>query len=349
MAYDMHSDGGRRGDRFLQSMQPLTATLPYLVSPGVLLRAVPRLRSRLTLGAPCTGNHEAAANFSAYRNRFAGQPGAAARASQSLYWSVDIGPVHLVSYNTEVYFWPKQFGYEHAQRQHAWLAADLAAADANRDKVPWVIIMGHRPMYCIATGPDGRCDGEHEASRTGTMMQCSATNGHQCAPLGGAAKAAPLLSVEELMYAHGVDVAMFGHVHAYARHWPVFREVPFPGPDAYTDPPATVHITNGAAGNPEMLLGDASPPLGACGAPWCAFQAGYAPRPGQTADYSYARLSVCNATHLRWEQLSGTLGRVIDDVWVVRRQGVPVFGARAQAAAAAVAGAQETVRELVRH
>ena len=143
-AYDLNSDGGRRGDRFLQRMQPLAATLPYLASPG---------------------NHEVAANFSAFRNRFAGMPGAAAATSESLFWSADVGPVHLVSYNTEVYFWPAEFGESHARRQYEWLAADLKAADANRDAVPWVVVMGHRPMYCVATGKDGRCDAEHEASR----------------------------------------------------------------------------------------------------------------------------------------------------------------------------------------
>ena len=333
-AYDLESDGGRTGDRFLSAMQPLTASLPYLVSPG---------------------NHEQAANFSAFRNRFAGMPGSAA--SESLYWSADIGPLHLVSYNTEVYFvralvmdiallpacansralsislpqWPKHFGYEHAAQQHAWLAADLAAADANRDAVPWVVVTGHRPMYCVATGGDGRCDAEHEASRQGTMMECSAADGHVCWRRD-AAKALPELSVEALMQQFGVDVAIFGHVHAYARHWPVFAEHTLAsGPDAYTDPPGTVYFLTGAGGNPEMKLGDLPPPLGPCSAPWCAFQAGYAPRPGQGADYSYSRITVPNATHLRWEQVSGTLGDVIDDVWLVRSAGVPAFGAAAAA------------------
>ena len=58
--------------------------------------------------------------------------------------------------------------------------------------------------------------------------------------------------------------AIFGHVHAYARHYPAFDEKAFTGEDAYTDPPATVHFTAGAAGNPEMAVGDVPPPLGKC-------------------------------------------------------------------------------------
>jgi hypothetical protein len=32
--------------------------------------------------------------------------------------------------------------------QRAWLEADLKRAAANRDMVPWLILVGHRPMYC---------------------------------------------------------------------------------------------------------------------------------------------------------------------------------------------------------
>ena len=41
---------------------------------------------------------------------------------------------------------------------------DLAQANEDRASRPWVLVMGHRPMYCtVAVG--GHCDGEHEASR----------------------------------------------------------------------------------------------------------------------------------------------------------------------------------------
>ena len=180
LAYDLNSDGGRRGDRWLNRVQGMAAATPYLVSPGacVVTLALPltwqRCVRRLTR-APASGNHEVAANFSAFRERFRGMPGAPASAlaaappggaASPLYWSLDVGPVHLVSYNTEVYFWPALYGVASAAAQHAWLERDLAAADANRAAVPWVVVMGHRPMYCVATGADGKCDVEHEASRT---------------------------------------------------------------------------------------------------------------------------------------------------------------------------------------
>ena len=35
-------------------------------------------------------------------------------------------------------------------KQYEWLVADLEAADRpeNRSVRPWVVLMGHRPMYC---------------------------------------------------------------------------------------------------------------------------------------------------------------------------------------------------------
>ena len=34
------------------------------------------------------------------------------------YYSVDVGPVHLVAYNTEALFWPGSFGVEYIQRMY---------------------------------------------------------------------------------------------------------------------------------------------------------------------------------------------------------------------------------------
>lgn len=96
--YDMHDEHGARADRFFEMVQPLAATHPFLVSPG---------------------NHEQSSNFSAYRARFQ-MP--AAPGSDGLWWSRDVGPVHIVSYSTEVLFWPAFYGETTWRRQYAWLA-----------------------------------------------------------------------------------------------------------------------------------------------------------------------------------------------------------------------------------
>ena len=64
-----------------------------------------------------------------------------------LFYSFDVGPVHFVSVDTEFYYF-LNYGLKMVARQFAWLEADLAAADANRAERPWVVLFGHRPMYC---------------------------------------------------------------------------------------------------------------------------------------------------------------------------------------------------------
>ena len=104
----------------------------------------------------------------------------------------------------------------------------MQAANARRGQVPWVMALGHRPMYCVvASRPGGRCNEEHEASRLGLPSACPHNNPRACRPRpppaargrggggqheqGGAA-AAPSFPIEELFNRHGVDLAVFGHV-----------------------------------------------------------------------------------------------------------------------------------------
>ena len=64
------------------------------------------------------------------------------------------------------------------------LGADLARANmpANRAKTPWIVVYGHRPMYCnvaahnVTTNTSG-CDGEQEQSRNGAQTFPGSTSG----------------------------------------------------------------------------------------------------------------------------------------------------------------------------
>lgn len=306
LAYDLQDLRGRRASRFLSALQPVAARVPLLVLPG---------------------NHEAGAwNFSHYRRLFA-MPGA--RGSESLYWSLDLGPLHLTAYNTEVFFWPQWFGEAHMRRMRDWMAADLAAAAANRGATPWIVVAGHRPMYCAArSARGGGCDAEHEASRRGLPTVCPHDNPRACRRVRGRG-----LDVEQLLFSFGVDLAVFGHVHCYERYAPTFNHTVRHGPRSsfhrYLNPRATAHVTTGAGGNKEMRVGPEPPPRGPCAhsAPWCVFQSGHAPGARQSADYSHSRLTVHNASHLCWQQVSATLGGVIDNWWLVQERHGPFSAA----------------------
>ena len=59
-----------------------------------------------------------------------------------LWWySYDYGMVHMIMMSTEHDFLP-------GSRQYEWLEKDLKSID--RSKTPWVMIGGHRAMYCSA-------------------------------------------------------------------------------------------------------------------------------------------------------------------------------------------------------
>lgn len=65
------------------------------------------------------------------------------------YWSYNIGNVHFVVFSTEFYYFPQYYGKLQIQTQYRWLAEDLKKANKpeNRARWPWIVTIGHRPMY----------------------------------------------------------------------------------------------------------------------------------------------------------------------------------------------------------
>lgn len=292
LGYDLDSSNGRNGDAFLRDIEPIAAYVPYMVSAG---------------------NHERAYNFSHYKARFlmpfgdvraVGVSDVRADPSRGVppsfpdskqhdnhYYSFDLGPVHVVAWNSEAFFYPQYFDAAYADRMYEWLAFDLKSV--NRSLTPWVVAHAHRPMYCAESrasneSGESRCDAEKEAARLGIMSSCAGDYAASSCARGGydvdRAAASNVLprkrlevlartqkrnarswNVERLLYDHGVDLAFFGHVHDYERYFPVFDEaVEMAGVttaasennipiDAYFQPRATVHVTTGSGGNKEML------------------------------------------------------------------------------------------------
>jgi len=294
------------GDAFMEDIQPIASHVPYMVAPG---------------------NHEDYANFSHYKARFTTPGWADGSWNENLFWSTDVGLVHFVGYNTEAYFdGPINVT---VQQQYDWLKADLKKANSNRETVPWIVVMGHRPFYCnVAAHRNGSlfCDEEQEQSRVGPASQ----HGQY--------------AMEELLHEYGVDLALFGHVHDYSRFLPVYQHSVKNGSAAapFVNPGATVYVTIGGAGNPEMP----QPPVSKCSTwdpfqnctkipqtPWLVGESGYFPK---CPNFNYGRIDVVNATHLHWEQVSvtrpgrgvnGTViqnasvvspGVVIDDFWLIQ-------------------------------
>jgi len=152
-AYDLNMMDGHVGDIFMQEIEPIAASVPFMV---------------------CPGNHEMHNVFSHYSQRFRLMPSNENEGVQSVhvggrsmdaepkevpnnwFYSFDVGLVHFTIISTEIYF-KKTLDVDGdvIARQEAWLEQDLAKANANREQTPWLVVIGHRPMYC--TSDDTNC------------------------------------------------------------------------------------------------------------------------------------------------------------------------------------------------
>eukprot|EP00471_Norrisiella_sphaerica_P006244 CAMPEP_0184478520 /NCGR_PEP_ID=MMETSP0113_2-20130426/522_1 /TAXON_ID=91329 /ORGANISM="Norrisiella sphaerica, Strain BC52" /LENGTH=688 /DNA_ID=CAMNT_0026856343 /DNA_START=280 /DNA_END=2346 /DNA_ORIENTATION=- len=102
------------------------------------------------------------------------------------YYSLDIGPAHLIFLNT--------YTDSHKDSlQYAWLLSDLQSVD--RNQTPWLFVFMHAPMY---NSNVKHVPWEEEPT---TQMKDN---------------------MEELFYQYGVNVVFAGHVHAYERFLTTF-------------------------------------------------------------------------------------------------------------------------------
>lgn len=213
--------------------------------------------------------------------------------SESIFYSWNIGPAHIISISTEVYFF-LNYGLEQVVQQYDWLEKDLqeAASPQNRKLHPWIITMGHRPMYC--SNSDGDDCTKHESVIRGGL-----TSKH-------------LFPLEDLFYKYGVDLSLWAHEHSYERLFPIYNRQVCNGSkeEPYTNPCAPVHITTGSAGCQED-----HDPFEKDYPPWTAYR---------SEDYGYTRMTIFNETHLFMDQVSADKeGEVIDKVWIIKESHGP--------------------------
>lgn len=257
------------GDEFMRQIEPIAAYLPYMT---------------------CPGNHEQKSNFSHYKNRFTmpERNGQLDELGLDMYYSFNIGPVHFISINTEYYYF-MEYGFHQIIRQYLWLENDLkiASSQENREKRPWIIIYGHRPMYCSDQDND-------DCTRFTTRTRIGVPLLH-------------IFGLEELMMRYNVDLAIWAHEHDWERLWPVYdwkvKNGTTTSGDPYTNPKAPVHIITGSAGNRER-------------------HESWLPWPDVTAframDYGYTRLNALNGTHLQIQQVSDDQnGKIIDEFFLI--------------------------------
>lgn len=269
--YDLNDHLGSLGDQFMRSIEPIAARVVYQTS---------------------VGNHEVAQNFTHYSHRFQMTDTSAGTRNNSFYYSFNLGPVHFVAYSTEFYYFMRQTGIEPLIAQYNWLKKDLRRANkpGERSKRPWIIVFGHRPMYC-SSRLDDDCSKDYNLIRDGL-------------PISGQ------YSLEKLFYEQGVDMVVEAHEHSYERFLPLYQGKIMNGTDdvrdPYHNPKAPVHVITGSAGCKENLDPSVKKPA-----------------PGsivRVSDYGYMRLYASNSK-LLIEQVSDDLdGHIVDKYTVSKSQ-----------------------------
>ncbi|XP_074659811.1 acid phosphatase type 7-like [Tubulanus polymorphus] len=267
-AYDMADDNARVGDQFMNMIQPIASKVPYMT---------------------CVGNHEFHYDYSNYKNRLGNSmPNTPGR--DNMYYSFDVGPVHFIAINTEIYYY-KISDLKQIYSQHKWVENDLieATKPQNRAVRPWIIMLGHRPMYCGNRDND-MCTKNENLVRNGYWG---------------------VFGLEKLLYSYGVDLAIWAHEHSYERLWPIYDFKVYNGtPTAYTNPKAPVHITTGSAGCKEKL-----DPFKKTPPAWSAVR---------LDDYGYTRLQIHNSTHIFLQQVSDDKGgKIVDAMTLIREKHGP--------------------------
>ena len=151
------------------------------------------------------GNHEAYHEFVAFQRRFFMPSNASGAEEGNQYWSLNYSWMHMIFMSSECDFSPES-------KQFSWLLNDLKAVD--RSKTPWLIVTFHRPIY----------NSNHAHQMEGKVFKSI---------------------YEPIFMDFGIDLVISGHVHAYERTYPVYKN------NVTNDAPR--YITIGDGGNHEGL------------------------------------------------------------------------------------------------
>lgn len=240
-------------------------------------------------------------------------PGPESNGVDNFWYSFDYGLVHFIAMDSETDFpyspeypfiadthgaggtptpeetYPTDsgpFGYingsykeNESYEQYNWLINDLKSV--NRTATPWVIAMGHRPMY----------------SSQNSSYQANIRD-----------------AFESVMIDNGVDMYLAGHIHWYERLTPLtdsgaIDQASIISKNAYQTNPGVsmVHVINGMAGNIEshsQLGSDKRQPFSVV---------------LNQKDFGFSKLTVNSATKLTWQFIMGKNGKLGDEFTLTKK------------------------------
>jgi predicted MPP superfamily phosphohydrolase len=252
IAYDLFDDDNRLGDNYMNTLEPVVSRVPYMV---------------------VAGNHEEPDDYQSYDSRFT-MPG------NNFYHTYTIGLVRFVGINTESILFQDNM----TQPTLDFLETTLNRTEEDKVMYPWLVVLGHRPLYCSqAYNADfPTCFDEAEVIRG---------------------------QIEDLLYDYQVDLYIDGHVHNYQRTTAVYNNTPLETTSdvefGYIDPKAPIYITTGGPGSDESQV----PLESNATLTWYVTGA---------EELTYSVMTAYNSTHLWWEQWFSEVDALADSFWVVK-------------------------------
>ena len=169
-----------------------------------------------------------------------------------------------------------------------FLEKDLQSYD--REEYPWLVVLGHRPLYC---SPDG-----DSSTMLGFFRNTDCID----------AAEVMRTTFEEFWMKSGADMVISGHVHAYERLGPVYNNVSMEceveTQNVCINSPTPIYPVTGVPGNDESYDPVSTDPL-----PFSKAQDG---------ELGFSRLTVFNETHLLWEQVRSVTFEISDSLWLIK-------------------------------
>ena len=194
-------------DQWLSLIEPISTRIPYMIAIGNHEQAHLIGGGKDPSKAEGNGFHPPWGN---YLDDSAGECGVPPHyrfhmpdSGNFVWWySFDYGTVHFVIISTE-------HNFTAGSKQYKWIENDLATVD--RSVTPWIILVGHRPMYCSI---DFQSD-----YQVSLHIQ---------------------KALEELFHKFQVNLGLYGHYHSYERTCKVYKHK--------CTKDGMVHIVAGTAG-----------------------------------------------------------------------------------------------------
>jgi hypothetical protein len=281
-AYDLGYAQDRHGDAYMNAFQPVLASCPWLpvignhesyLGPGH--DKVPRDTTErylnqtwgIVYGQETDSSTTALGSLLTKGTYYGVGSHGSVPSGTSRYNSVDIGLFHIVGLDLDPgsspggegtwSLWNSTEGPGGPSAQGLWLKQDLAAADANRHNVPWIIVTSHFPLHNTMLSANSKKSAKHYVGNEGEDSAARAFTEHHfaecpkeepdCFTIGElvAVQAGPLIPIMEK---YSVDVYDAGHVHSYEVSWPLKSGKVTA--KTYDNPTGIVYITEGNGGVP---------------------------------------------------------------------------------------------------